>query len=142
MGRGSSAGGGAKTLQKHFESENKRIKEFMTKPLPPNGTSIEMENGQIIERYTMKEMKHLILEEYKSYGDMPDDDAIAILYNDGKIAVYTGGDDTSKMKLSNIRGVIYENEMTSAYAGKGVKIENYYELYDNWSDDDWRLDFE
>jgi len=72
---------------------------------------------------------------------MWEDDAIVIRYTNGEVKYYGEGDDTSKIKLSNISGVIYENANTSAYAGKGVKIENYDEMFDNWGGDDWRLDF-
>jgi len=137
-GRGASSGGaGGGGLQAHYEKENARISEFMNGK--GNGT-IEMENGQIIERYTMDEMK-TILKDAKDAGEMWEDDAIVIRYTNGEVKYYGEGDDTSKIKLSNISGVIYENANTSAYAGKGVKIENYDEMFDNWGGDDWRLDF-
>ncbi|MBR5677082.1 MAG: hypothetical protein IKX20_02980 [Paludibacteraceae bacterium] len=152
MAKGTSkaGGGGAKSkvdaLQAHFDKENARVEEFLN---GRGADDITMDNGQIIERYTMKDMKNLILKEAKNNPDqtLTDDDAIVIQYTDGTIAYYGGGDDTSKMKLTNINGVIYENANTSAYAGKGVKIENYKQLYpkdypdSKGYEDDWRLDF-
>ena len=130
-------------LKAHFESENKRVEEFMEK----QSGSIEMENGQILEKYTMKEMKNMVLKDAKDAGDNYEDNFIAIQYTDGTIKTYGGGDDTSKMKLTNINGVIWDNANTSAYAGKGIKIENYKEKYpkdyphSKGYEDDWRIDF-
>ena len=138
-GRGASSGGGTQTnkLQQHFEKENARIEEF----LQGRAGSITMENGEIIERYSQKEMVS-ILRELKDNAVMDDDMAIDIMYKDGTYKGYRGGDDTSKMKLSNIDTIIYTNDATQAFSGKNIKIENYREKYDNWGDDDdWRLDF-
>ena len=148
-GRGSSSGGFKINggLQQHFKKENARVADFMAK----KEGSIEMDNGQILEKYTMKDMKYTILQETKDNGYMWADDAVAILYKDGSIAYYGEGDDTSKMKLSNIKGVIYENASTSAYSGTGVVIENYNETAAGEKgtpygksklEDDWRIDFE
>lgn len=139
-GRGatSSIGGRTNKVQQHFEKENARVEEFL------NGRagSITMDNGQIIERYSQKEMLS-ILREFKDNGVMYDDDSIDIMYKDGTYVGYRGGDDTSKMKLSNIETVIYGNGSTDGFSGKNIKIENYREKYDDWGDDDdWRLDFE
>ena len=131
-----------KRLQAHFAAENELVRKFMSGKTPNGGSSIEMENGQILERYSMKDMKNLVLREVKDAGVMYSDMAVSILYDDGTVKFYGEGDDTDKMRLTGIRGVIYDNAMTTAYAGSGVKIENYYELYDNWDDDDWRMDFE
>lgn len=84
--------------------------------------SVELDNGQVIEKYSMKYMKNMILKEYKDNGFMPDDDAVYIRYKDGTEAVYGGGDDTSNMKLTNIDHVIYANENTDAFAGNNVSI--------------------
>ena len=138
-GRGTSSSGGTATnkLQQHFEKENARIEAF----LQSRDVSITMENGQIIEHYTQKEMVS-ILRDFKDNGAMWDDDSIDIMYKDGTYVGYRGGDDTSKMKLSNIDTVIYGNGNTDAFSGKNIKIENYREKYDNWGDDDdWRIDF-
>jgi len=145
-GRGaSSSSGGGGSLQSHFDAENKRIAEFMQ---GSRSGSIEMENGQTLERYTLDYMKNYILKDAKSGGVMWEDDQISILYKDGKIESYIEGDDTSGMKLSNIEGVIYSNSATTAYAGKGVEIVNYKELFpkdyphEKGYEDDWRIDFE
>lgn len=146
-GRGASSGAGGNSLQKHFESENARIQAFMDKKIGENGDSIEMSNGQILEHYTMKDMKNNILKEFKGNGSMYEDDAVSILYKDGSVQTYVGGDDTGDMKLTNIKGVIYDNANTSAYAGDGIKIENYKELFpsdypdEKGYEDDWRIDF-
>ena len=132
----SSADREANKLQRHFEKENARIEAF----LQGRDGSITMENGQIIERYTQKEMVS-ILRDFKDNGYMYEDDAIDIMYKDGTYRGYRGGDDTSKMKLSNIHTVIYSNGNTDAFSGGNIKIENYYENYEGWSEDDWRLDF-
>ena len=132
------------SLEQHFAKENARIDEFMS---GRSSGSIEMENGQIIEHYTMDYMKKMILKEFKDMGEMPADNAVSIRYNDGSIEAFTEGDDTSNMKLSNISGIIFDNDMTTAYAGRGIKVMNYKELYPNeypdekGYEDDWRLDF-
>ena len=75
MGRGSSkAGGGGKggsggisrDLQKHFDKENARIEQFMSSRAK-SSSSIEMENGQILERYTMSQMVD-IMKDVKANG--------------------------------------------------------------------------
>ena len=145
-GRGASSGkgGGGNALQKHFDKENARIEKFLDgKP----GDSIVMENGQILEHDSLKGMINTTLKEFKENGYIPEDFMVSILYKDGSTKIYGAGDDADKMKLSNIHGVIFDNPMTSAYAGKGVKIENYKEKYpDDYPDskgyeDDWRIDF-
>lgn len=144
-GRGASSASGNSmvALQKHFDKENTRVEKLMSL----KSGSIEMENGQILEKYTMREMKTDVLKEAKDNQYMWADDSIAIRYTDGSISVYGEGDDTSKMKLTNIEGVIYENASTTAYAGKGIKIENYKQLYpkdypdEKGYEDDWRMDF-
>lgn len=123
-------------LKQHFEKENARIEEF----LQGKAGSITMDNGDIIERYTQKEMVSY-LKDFKENGSMWEDDAVDIMYKDGTYKGYRGGDDTSKMKLSNIDTIIYGNGSTVAFSGKNVKIENYREKYENWGDDDWRVDF-
>lgn len=131
-------------LKEHFEKENKKVQELMDK----RSGSIEMENGQILEKYTMKEMIQMILKDAKEQGVQYEDSFISIQYTDGSTAFYGEGDDTSKMKLANINGVIWDNPMTTAYSGKGVEIVNYKELDPkNYPDekgyeDDWRMDFE
>ena len=137
-------------LKKHFESENKKVSDMM-KGKVGTGKSVEMANGQILERYAMDEMKNMILQEAKDNGEMWSDSSVAILYRNGDVKVYSEGDDTSKMKTSNIKGVIFDNGSTSAYAGTGVKIENYNETLagekgtrygTDEDEDDWRIDFE
>lgn len=137
-------------LRKHFDRENKKVADMM-KGKVGTGKSIEMDNGQILERYSMDEMKNMILKECKEAGEMYPDQSIAILYRNGDIETFSEGDDTSKMKMSNIKGVIYDNEATSAYAGTGIKIENYNETCagdkhtrygTSEEEDDWRIDFE
>ena len=124
-------------LSEHFNAENNRVNDFMNKT---RSGSIEMENGQIIERYSLKDMKSQI-REFKQNGSVPADTTIAVRYNDGSIKVYGEGDDLSDLKLNNVSGVIYDNGSTSAFAGRGVKVNNYNELYNDWGEDDWRLDF-
>ena len=137
-GASSSVGRGSTKLQKHFEKENARIEEFLSS----RAGSITMANGEIIERYTQKETLS-ILREFKDNGSMWENDAVDIMYKDGTYKGYRGGDDTSKMKLSNIDTIIYSNDNTKGFSGKNIKIENYREKYDDWGDeDDWRLDFE
>ena len=146
-GRGAKSSGSG-SLQSHFERENARVKDFMNAPLKNGYAQIEMDNGQILERYSMEYMKNNVLKEIKANKLGIDDESVSILYKDGSFATYGGGDDTSKMKLSNIEGVIYDNAGTSAYSGKGIKAVNYKELYPEsypdakGYDDDWRLDFE
>lgn len=70
---------------------------------------------------------------------------------------YGDSDSISEMKLTGIKGVIYDNEATLAYAGTGMTIENLNEtlanektLYGNTlnpygknkDEDDWRITFE
>lgn len=144
-GRGASglSGAAGNTLQAHFDKENAKVDEFMNSR---KSGSITMDNGQILEKYTMDEMK-LVIKEAKDAREMWQDDAIAIRYNNGDIASYVEGDDTSNIKLTGISGVIYNNSNTTAYSGKGVEIVNYKELYpkdypdSKGYDDDWRMDF-
>ena len=130
--------------KEHFAKENRRVEDFMKK----RSGSLEMKNGQILEHYSLGEMKNMILKDAKDAGELYEDDAISIQYVDGSVESYVGGDDTSKMKLSNINGVIWNNANTIAYAGKGIKIENYKEKYpedypdEKGYEDDWRMDFE
>lgn len=134
---GGKGGTGANKLQRHFEKENARIEAF----LQGREGSITMANGEIIERYTQKEMIS-ILREFKENGVMWEDDAVDIMYKDGTYVGYRGGDDTSKMKLSYIDTIIYTNDNTQGFSGKNIKIENYHEKYDDTYEDDWRIDFE
>lgn len=132
----------SENLGRHFAEENKRITDFMESP---KSGSITMSNGQIIEHYTLDEMKRDILKDMKQNGTQYEDMQVAILYNNGTEAVYGEGDDTSKMSLSNIRGVIYGNPETTAYAGKNIMIRNYKQLYPEEyknHEDDWRIEFE
>lgn len=127
----------------HFDKENKRVADLMKK----RSGSIEMENGQILEKYTLSDMKSGVLKDAKDVKELYDDNYIAIQYTDGTVQSYAEHDDTSKMKLTNIYGVIWDNGSTIAYAGNGVDIVNYRERYaedykkrkDN--DDDWRMEF-
>ena len=144
-GRGASSGTGkAVSLAEHFAKENARMEKFLE---GRGDGSIEMDSGQIIERYTMEYMKNSVLKEFKENEFMPADNGVSIRYKNGNIEAYTEGDDTSKMKLSNIDGVIFENDSTTAYAGRGIKAMNYKELYpkeypdEKGYEDDWRLDF-
>lgn len=109
-----------------------------------------MDNGQILERYTMKEMLD-VLKETKDNGNVWNDDSFAILYKDGNMSFYSGGDDISKAKTTGIQGIIYENGSTIAYSGTGVKIENLNQTEagakltrygTSKQEDDWRMDFE
>lgn len=156
---GGASSGISRSLQAHFDKENARVAELMAKP----EGSITMDNGQILEKYKIKELKDIIKDtiDYND-GVIFEDDQIAILYNDGKVKVYGSGDDISRYKKTGIKGIIYENGSTSGYAGKGVKIENLneteaYEMlkrqgkdlkyaYKNYGTDkaydDWRIDFE
>lgn len=112
--------------------------------------SITMDNGQILEKDTLKGMM-MNLRDVKAHGTLYEDFAYDILYADGKQAHYVGGDDTSKMKLTGIQAVIEDNGSTLVYAGKGVKIENLNqtEAFAKMTrygtskyEDDWRMDFE
>lgn len=138
------------SLEKHFERENARVEEFMSgRANSKSNGSLEMDNGQILERYTMKEMLG-ILKETKDNGTVFEDDGFSILYSDGDMKFYSPGDDISKVKTSGIQGIIYENGSTTAYAGSGVKIENLNETEAGAKltrygtskyEDDWRMDF-
>lgn len=151
LGEATSANGISPSLQKHFDKENARVEKFMSgKASDKAGGSITMNNGQILERYTMKSMLD-VLKETKDNGNVWEDDSFAILYKNGDIKAYVGGDDISKAKTSNIQGIIYENGSTTAYAGTGVKIENLNQTEAGAKltrygtskyEDDWRMDFE
>ena len=127
----------------HLDEENKRVAELMKK----RSGGITMKNGQILEKYTLSDMKSGVLKDAKDVGELYEDNYIAILYTDGTVEAYAEHDDTSKMKLTNIRGAIWDNGSTIGYAGNGVDIVNYREKYaedykkrkDN--DDDWRMEF-
>ena len=121
----------------HYKSENSRVNDFLNSR---NSGSIQMENGQIIEHYSIKDMRSIV-NEIKSNAIVPEDNSIAIRYNDGNVKVYSEGDDANNINLNNVSGIIWDNGSTTAYAGKGIKIENYDELNDDWGGDDWRVDF-
>lgn len=134
-------------LKEHFEKENKRIEDFMSGQV--RGTKqITMKNGQMLERYSMKDMLTWV-KGFKDYGNnMPEDNAVSIYYNDGTIKSWIEGDDLKDMKLKGIYGVIWDNESTMGYAGNGIKIVNLKELYpkdypdSKGYEDDWRIDFD
>lgn len=138
-------------LQRHFDIENAKVEKFMSgQASSKSGGSLTMDNGQILERYTLKEMQG-ILKETKDNGYVWSDDGFSILYNDGSMSFYAPGDDISKVRTSGIKGVIYENGSTTAYAGSGVKIENLNQTEafakhtrygSSKYEDDWRMDFE
>ena len=133
-------------LQRHFNKENARVADLMAS----RGGSLTMDNGQILEKYSLKEMQSS-LREAKQNGELWSDYAYDILYKDGTQAHYTGGDDMSKVKLTGIQAVIEDNGSTLAYAGKGVTIENLNQTEafarltrygTSKYEDDWRMDFE
>lgn len=128
----------------HFQKENEKVQNLLSKK---GQGSVQMGNGQILEKYTVDDMKENWLREFKQNGFLPDDNSVAILYRDGTVKVYGGGDDLSNMSLRHVLGVIWDNESTTAVAGKGIKIVNYKELYpkdypdEKGYEDDWRADF-
>lgn len=135
------------SLQRHFDRENVRVADLMKK----RSGSITMDNGQILEKYTMDEMMRYTVRDIKDNGTAWDDFSVSILYKDGSQAHYSGGEDTSKLRLSGIQAVIEDNGSTLAYAGKGVKIMNLNETEafakmtrygTSKYEDDWRMDFE
>lgn len=137
-------------LQRHFDKENAKVEAFMSGRVDSRGSSITMDNGQILERYPQKEMLD-ILKEQKDNGSVFEDDSFAILYRDGTVKAYVGGDDLSKVKTSGIQGIIYENSSTTGYSGTGVTIENLNQTEafakltrygTSKAEDDWRMDFE
>lgn len=145
---GSKGGGGgvSAALQRHFDKENARVSDLMRM----QEGSITMDNGQILEHDTLKSMLSS-LREVKSNGSVWRDYAYSILYKDGKQVHLTEGDDTSKLKLTGIKGIIEDNGSTTMYAGKGVKIFNMNETEafakmtrygTSKYEDDWRMDFE
>ena len=159
-GGGLTEDGIAVSLQAHFDREDQRITDFMNSKTQE---TITMDNGQILEKYTIKEIKDIIRDTVNySDGIVDNDDQFAILYNDGSVKIFGGGDDITKYKKTGIKGIIYENGSTSGYAGKGIKIENLNETeayeklkrqgrdlkyaYKNYGTDkvydDWRIDFE
>lgn len=95
------------SLQRHFDKENARVAELMSK----RDGSITMDNGQILEKDMLKGMM-MNLRDVKANGTLYEDFAYDILYTDGKQAHYVGGDDTSRMKLTGIRAVIEDNGST------------------------------
>ena len=116
-------------LQRHFDIENAKVEKFMSgQASSKSGGSLTMDNGQILERYTLKEMQG-ILKETKDNGYVWSDDGFSILYNDGSMSFYAPGDDISKVRTSGIKGVIYENGSTTAYAGSGVKKAQGIEIF-------------
>lgn len=133
-------------LKAHFAKENKKVEDFMSGQVR-RIKSITMENGQMLERYSMKDML-FTAKDFKDNDEMPSDNQISIYYNDGTIKSWIEGDDLKDMKLRDIYGIIWDNESTQAYAGNGIKIENYKELYpkdypdDRGYEDDWRINFD
>ena len=134
-------------LKAHFEKENARIKDFMSGNVK-SAKQITMENGQVLERNTMKDMIEWV-KGFKDYDDaMPSDNQVSIFYNDGTIKSWIDGDNLKDMKLKDIQAIIWDNESMQSYAGKGVKIVNFKELYPKdypdakGYEDDWRIDFD
>lgn len=117
---------------KEFTS-NKTVKKY-------HCLELETENGiRIIERHPMKEMKGYLKEYFSNeYVDDMDEDAIYIMYKDG---TFLNVEETKGVKLTNIKGVIFENSATTAYAGEGIEIVDYNELYEDWGGEDWRVEF-
>ena len=126
--------------------ENARVADFMKK----REGSLEMDNGQILEKYTLKDLKSY-LKEAKGNGEMWADTSFSVLYTDGTQAFYGEFEDTSKIKLTGIKAIITDNGSTTGYAGTGVKIFNMNETEafakmtrygTSKYEDDWRMDFE
>lgn len=122
-----------------FAKENLRVKDFMKQETG----QIQMANGQVLEKNTLKDLKWQV-QEFKQNGTMPEDFAVSMRYSNGDIVSYVEGDDTSKMRFSDVTGIILDNPGTLAYAGSGVEIVNYKELYPEQykiHEDDWRMQF-
>ena len=124
-------------------TNQEKVKEFTSKKLTKDYDCLELETEygtRIIERFSLKEMKKS-LKDYISDNkevDFSNGDAICIKYKDGTF-LYV--EETKDIKFSNIEGVIFENAETSSYAGKGVEIVNYNDIYDDWVFEDWRVEF-
>lgn len=122
-------------------TNTKRVNEFMSKETVKKYKCLELEteNGlRYIERFPLKEMKKMIKEYADDNGYTDENDSLTIKYKDGTIKNITW---LAEVKYEDIEGVIFDNEATTAIAGKGVEIVNYDDLYENWGWEDWRAEF-
>ena len=136
--------GSGSSLQSHFESENNRIKEFMNNN-KNEYESIQMSNGQVIEKYSMQDLKDMLKDVKKGYTTLTDE-SYFITYNNGSTLSVNEETDLKQIKLTGIKSIIYEGSETIGYAGKGVNIVNYKEKYpkdyphSKGYEDDWRIE--
>ena len=122
-------------------TNTKRVNEFMSKETVKKYKCLELEteNGlRYIERFPLKEMKKMIKEYADDNGYTDENDSLTIKYKDGTIKNIIW---LAEVKYEDIEGVIFDNEATTAIAGKGVEIVNYDDLYENWGGEDWRAEF-
>lgn len=124
-GRGSGTGGVGGTgvapdLQAVWDKEEQQLNDLLKK----QQGSVDIEGVQY-EKYTMKEMKSL-WKDFRDYG-VVDDQAVAILYKDGKIDYFSGEDFEPTQGMNQIDSVIYSGDWGYSVAGKNIKWENYQE---------------
>lgn len=93
---------------------------------------------RIIEHYSLKSMKQLLKDYISENEYVSEDDSICIKYKDGTF-LYV--EKTKDIKFTNIEGVIFDNPETTAYAGEGIEIVDYNQLYEDWGGEDWRVEF-
>lgn len=121
-----------------------KVKEFTSKRLTKGYECLELETGEnhyrIIERYSLSEMKKALKDYICDNEYVGEDEEICITYKDGTF-LYV--EETKDIKFTNIKGVIFENAETSAYAGKGIEVVDYNDIYEDWGwgGEDWRLEF-
>lgn len=89
--------------------------------------TIELKNGQIIEEYeNLKEIKHMIMDNYIHNKEFLDDDcSLYIEYKDGS-SYYICGDEDGTFKKTGIKTVIENNPETYSVYGnyKPTKVDD------------------
>lgn len=141
---GVKSGSGSETVDQreaHFASENSRVEDMMQSR---GFATVTMENGQILEHYTVDQLWD-IFKESKSIGEIPQDDSWVLHYSDGHYETYHEGDGFGRGDAlrRGLVGIGWNNASTLGIAGRGFQFVNYRERYgEKWSygEDDWRID--
>lgn len=105
------------TVKNPVEADQESLNKLITSK---KTGSIETDNGQVIEKYSMKDMRENV-KNIKQNG-LEDGEQLYIRYKDGTEVAYSSGDDTSGIKLTNIDSVVWNNANTDAFAGSNITI--------------------
>lgn len=95
------------------ETDQQRLNDLIASKRTGN---IETSNGQIFEKYTLKDMRN-VLNEIKENGGLADGEHFDILYKDGTELRLGSEDDLSNVKLNNVEAIVWSNVNTDAVYG-------------------------